>query len=285
MRWIQNFIVIVLFVGALSLAFYFTVFSKEGPFAPPIKKIVVIFPQIRDIAKESPVWLQGIFIGRVDSVHNIGVDSLGKYVPLNSPTLDDKHAAIVINLYEKITFYENYSIKIITPSLLSGSVINMHAGTALLNHDTRTDINTSKEIYALNKLPVLYLQKGRLGKKNIIDYFLEQSDKKEFVFLEGNSPQELLSNAANILEENTQDIYDIIKNINETTGKLNNFSGSLGLFFSSDLLYREMYLTLKKTRTTLRDGNDRILRRDDAGPAASILNATCFLNPTACNLR
>ncbi len=243
MKIIQNLIVGFIFFGAFFLVGYFTVVSKEGPFAKKGKEVIVFFDDASGLTEGSNVSILGVDAGRVKKIELVSVDESGKIVSFDDPSRIGERVAVILNLTKEVIFYENYKVNIKNASLFAGRIVAVYPGSATSIPEDASLYNG--DVVELQKNDIITIFKFVHSSTNsyesevAVGALLEaKASGKDFFELQGKSSGDPIGALSELISENRVNVRSTIKNIRDITDKINQGEGTLGLLINDDALHR-----------------------------------------------
>ncbi len=203
-------------------------------------------------------WLQNImvgllFFGAVQVVADI------------SDVRGGQRVAITIELRKEVVFYENYAVASKNESLLSGKVISINPGAALVDGATVPEIK------------VLSLPTGELASRgqSALGYFIEnrESIAAEMQDLQGESTGDPVAGIAELISENRGNVRETISNVRDITRKINEGRGTLGLLVNDDELHRNANTLVTDAQTVVKELRESLEDTREQAPVTSFVRA------------
>ncbi|NCN10818.1 MAG: MCE family protein [Leptospira sp.] len=202
----------LLFLGALSYAFFYTIISVDSKTNLHPYRSKIYYSKIDGILEGSEVYVKGIEKGYVYSIDIVDLIDVPDKRFLDKDA--QKAIELTLALKEPLTLWDNYKIKLKTKTLFSGRVIDIDPG----NFE-----NKNTAIYN-----PFYLETERTP-----DFFPSASFIDNFF------------EAANtVIVENKNDVHTIAINSREISDKLNSDNGTLPKIINTNEMYDTLYLTL-----------------------------------------
>ena len=200
----------ILFFIGMSILGYFTIIMRDEFIETrPYTIVKVEFPDVNGLQKAERVKMMGVSVGTVNSVY-----------------LQNHSVIVEIKMYEKISFYENYSIRIRQESLLSGKFVSIDPGTAYSGSWQNLAVDFATPLH-------------------------------------GDRPSDLFALVEDVISENRSDIRvsvnnlrDISNNLKDVTGKISRGEGTIGKLINEDQTQGVKEL-VKEVRDTVEDAREQ----------------------------
>ena len=271
MRLFQNLLVGLLFAGSLAMVAHYTVNSQGGPFADKGERMILFFDNAAGVVISSDVFILGVKSGEVKDVSLVWMDKNNRLVPSSSELKYRRKAAVTIELRQKVTFFENYKISIVTQSLIANRSIFIDPGAAL---DRRTG-KTYKQV-DIFRVTTLTLENDR-DKRTALEYALAgrslNPDVISRVDLRGLAPKDPIESFTAMLAENRKNINRALRDIYETTDKVKGGQGDIGKLIMDDELYRNVGILLADSEVLIRDWREQLQDAREQEPVNSFFGA------------
>jgi phospholipid/cholesterol/gamma-HCH transport system substrate-binding protein len=139
---------------------------------------------------------------------------------VDSITLNGHNVLVRLKMYNPFVLYGNYSIRVRNDSLLGKKMVSIFTGTPIDKNGIEQKIITARD-----GLPGLY--------------------------------EDPLGNAANIIEENRENIYLTIRNVKDISEKINRGQGTLGKLINEDKIHGEADELVRELRETIEDAREQ----------------------------
>jgi ABC-type transporter Mla subunit MlaD len=237
---------IALFVaGALAMVGYFTLLSKSGPFAEKGRYLVVFFDDILGVSEGTVVTLLGVPIGRVHEIGYYYPDRRGEPVEPNSPERIGQKVVLTLDIREIPVFYENYSIAIRSPSILSDPAIVIDPGS----------MNARDGSGRIHKIvPVSIPDSNTLDEENTtaFEYLIMERRSRALPELNGESAKDPITAFSNLLAENRPGARRGFRNVENISQKINAERGTIGILLNDDELFRNGYTVVNRGEVLLK---------------------------------
>ncbi|MFN3604177.1 MAG: MlaD family protein [Leptonema sp. (in: bacteria)] len=263
MKFLQNFIVGILFIGSLSLVGYFTIVSDSGPFAKRGKLIVVYFDQAEGVKVGSKVTVLGVPAGTVVDMDLVSVDENNTPVSDASPNRVRQRVAMAIELKKDIVFYDNYSIALKNESILSGKVVAIDPGS--------NEPISGKYPKKLNIKWYSTFESEKLGRSVIKMNLDELKEKKTDIVLSGQNAGDPIAGLSELISENRQNVKRIIQNVAEITEKINNGQGTIGLLINDSKLHDNANTLVSDAKIVVREMRENLEDTREQAPVTSFI--------------
>jgi phospholipid/cholesterol/gamma-HCH transport system substrate-binding protein len=200
----------ILFFIGMSILGYFTIIMRDEFIETrPYTIVKVEFPDVNGLQRAERVKMMGVSVGSVNNVY-----------------LQNRLVIVEMKMYEKVTFYENYSIRIRQESLLSGKFVSLDTGTPYSGSRQNLAIDLSTP-------------------------------------LRGEQPSDLFALVEDVISENRSDIRmsvnnirDISSNLKDVTGKIRRGEGTIGKLINEDQTQGVKEL-VKEVRDTVEDAREQ----------------------------
>jgi phospholipid/cholesterol/gamma-HCH transport system substrate-binding protein len=200
---------ILFFVGMIILGYFTIIMRDEFIETRQYTLVKIEFPEINGLQKSERVKMMGVSVGSVNNIF-----------------LRNRSVIVELKMYENISFYENYSIRIRQESLLSGKFVSIDPGTPQTGSHQNLQVNTS-------------------------------------VPLRGDRPSDLFALVEDVLSENRSDIRvsvsnlrEISNNLKDVTGKISRGEGTIGKLINEDQTQGVKEL-VKEVRDTVEDAREQ----------------------------
>jgi phospholipid/cholesterol/gamma-HCH transport system substrate-binding protein len=200
----------ILFFVGISVLGYFTIVMKDEIFdSKDYYQYIADFPSINGLKKGERVKMFGVDVG---SITGIGIT--GRMVRVN------------FRVYEDLTFYENYILKIRAESIMMGKHLQIDPGTPFTGEKKNAVVDTRKPLIGQNPVDVIAMVEDMLSEN--------RADIRESV-----------SNAR-----------ALSKNLKEVTDKINKGEGTLGKLVTEDQTQGVKDL-VQEVRDTVEDAREQ----------------------------
>ncbi|MCS7205689.1 MAG: MlaD family protein [Leptospiraceae bacterium] len=260
MKFVQHFIVGILFAGSLALVGYFTIVSDSGPFARRGKQIVVYFDQAEGIKNGSKVTVLGVPAGTVVDMDLVSVDENDIPVPDTSPKRVRQRVAVAIELKKEVVFYDNYQISLKNESILSGKIVAIDPGGSDLKNHRRLNVTW------YNSLDI-----ERLGKSAIKMNINDIQEKKATVILSGINAGDPIAGLSELIAENRHNVRRTLQNIAEITDKINQGKGTVGQLINDSKLYDDANTLISNAKITVREMRENLEDTREQAPVTNFI--------------
>ena len=265
MNWLQNFMVGLLFFGALSLVGYFTIVSESGPFASRGRQMVLFFDNAEGIREGSSVTVLGVPSGTVEKVELVPVNAGNEILESDDPERVGQRVAITVEVKKDVVFYENYRVAIKNESILSGKVVAINPGSALPDAG-------GQRAAEVNVLAPSVAELSDTG-QDALDYMLAHRGDEQFVQLEGETAGDPVAGIAEMISENRSNVKQTIENVKEITRKINEGDGTLGQLVNNDELHRNADTLVTDAQTVVRELRESLEDTREQAPVTSFMRA------------
>ncbi len=263
MKFIQNLIVGILFIGSLALVGYFTIISDSGPFAKKGKQIVIYFDQAEGIKIGSKVTVLGVPAGTVVDMDLVSVDQNNIPVSDSSSERVKQRVAIAIELKKDLVFYENYNISIKNETILSGKVVAIDPG--------RSESINGKYPKRLNIKWYNTSELELLGKSAIKSNIHDIIQKKTDIVLSGINSGDPIAGLSELIEENRENVKRALENIADITDKINQGKGTIGLLINDRQLHDNANTVVSDAKVVVREMRENLEDTREQAPVTSFI--------------
>jgi len=230
-EWVARELTMEVIVGAfmvlifLGLCYFTIILSKERLFGPK-SEMEVVFNNIMGLSKGDRVVIRGMTVGKVTSLE------LGK---------DGVHVSA--SLEEPVTLKKDYSISVVTASVLGGRYLEISEGSKDAPVIPDGTVLRGKEPFDLvsDAAEMINSIKKGLGEGKIIENLQQTLSELREIIARVNSGKGTLGKLLSEDDKLYRDLSDTVASMKTITGRLEKGEGTLGKLMSSDdKLYKDL---------------------------------------------
>lgn len=266
----------ILFCLLMAILGFYTIIFKAERDGLALVYIPVRLPTAEGLSVGADVFLQGVRVGHIHSLHYMALDQQGWPFPFSLEAGPPSHGQTVIALLalmEAPRFYANYRIVGRYRTVLSDKVLELLPGGAA---DWFNSEGTPGRPYpwgeeAAPEGPIFYLQldqqqMSRFREEGILPYrahLLTASNYKDPLYL-----------LAAVLAENRRPLYQFFDNLRQITEKINYGNGSIALFINQPDLAHKLNAILKEADLLAADARDGLENLRESRSALEFISLT-----------
>jgi phospholipid/cholesterol/gamma-HCH transport system substrate-binding protein len=131
MKRINEFMVGIVFVAAMTVLVYFTIVRGEFFSKKEYYEMSVIFSDVESLAVGNKVLVNGVEAGTVESIE----------------LMPDAKVLVIMKMFKKFTLYENYKILLKNQTAIGGRIIVIYPGEAAIENIAYETVDTVKNLH------------------------------------------------------------------------------------------------------------------------------------------
>ncbi|HOK01882.1 MAG TPA: MlaD family protein [Spirochaetota bacterium] len=131
MKRINEFMVGIVFVAAMTVLAYFTIVRGEFFSKKEYYEMSVIFSDVESLAVGNKVLVNGVEAGTVESIE----------------LMPDAKVLVIMKMFKKFTLYENYKILLKNQTAIGGRIIVIYPGEAAIENIAYETVDTVKNLH------------------------------------------------------------------------------------------------------------------------------------------
>ncbi|MFN3604803.1 MAG: hypothetical protein ACK4UJ_08845 [Leptonema sp. (in: bacteria)] len=158
--------------------------------------------------------------------------------------IDKQIILAVLNIRKQINFYENYQIYTRYERLIGEKIIEINPGSKVTIKDQKKSIHKELKNLYLDSRDVLLILSGSPFSLNLKEILISSNYADPLTII------------AEVIFENRKPFYKIFKNLSETTGKINNGTGTVSLLLNNNQILLELDKTLLESILLVRELRD-----------------------------